>query len=271
METKQRLEAIRRNLTTSLTDINVALTDKGVTEAENVYGVAPKIEEVYEVGYNKGIEEAPQSDSYYDEFWDAFQNYGNETDYNHAFCGAKWTDELFDPKYDIKPTVANFFAYSAKITDFVNFGTRGRKIDFSNCYYYSQAWQNSKALYLPALNFTDSTQSFHLTYMCGFCYDLKSIEKITIGENTYLINSIFNSCSSLESVIFEGVIATNGLSVQWSELLSHESLMSIINCLADKSADTSGTVWTVTLGDTNKAKLTTEELAIAEDKGWTVN
>ena len=52
--------------------------------------------------------------------------------------------------------------------------------------------------------------------------------------------------------------------------LDHESLLSVVNCLKDYSADTSGTVWKVTLGATNLAKLTADEKAIATGKGWTL-
>ena len=97
------------------------------------------------------------------------------------------------------------------------------------------------------------------------CDKLHTIGKLTLAESTRISNA-FNRCLSLVNIEFAGTIGQNGLNFQWSPL-SHDSLMSIINALADKSADTS-TTWTVTLGDTNKAKLSTEEQNIAELKGW---
>ena len=47
--------------------------------------------------------------------------------------------------------------------------------------------------------------------------------------------------------------------------LTHDSLMSIINNLA-----TVTTTQTLTLGSTNLAKLSSEEKAIATNKGWTL-
>jgi hypothetical protein len=73
--------------------------------------------------------------------------------------------------------------------------------------------------------------------------------------------------TSLEEIRFEGVIAKNGLNLQWSPL-SHDSLVSIIDCLQDKSADTSGTVWKVTVGSANLAILTTEDFENIQAKGW---
>jgi hypothetical protein len=68
----------------------------------------------------------------------------------------------------------------------------------------------------------------------------------------------------------DGAIGQNGFDVHWSTKLTHDSLMSIINHLSDKSSDTSGTTWTITLGTENIAKLTDDEIAIAEAKGWEV-
>jgi len=55
-----------------------------------------------------------------------------------------------------------------------------------------------------------------------------------------------------------------------STILTHDSLMNVINALADYSQDTSGTAHTLTLGATNLAKLTNAEKAIATQKGWTL-
>ena len=52
--------------------------------------------------------------------------------------------------------------------------------------------------------------------------------------------------------------------------LQFESVRKIFNALEDKTTDTSGTVWKVTLGTANKAKLSADELKIATDKGWSV-
>ena len=50
-----------------------------------------------------------------------------------------------------------------------------------------------------------------------------------------------------------------------STLLTAEQLVSIIN-----NSNTVSTTQTLTLGATNLAKLTTEQIQIATDKGWTV-
>ena len=51
-----------------------------------------------------------------------------------------------------------------------------------------------------------------------------------------------------------------------SPLITHESLLNVIN----KAADVTASPATLTLGSTNLAKLTDEEKAIATNKGWTL-
>lgn len=66
----------------------------------------------------------------------------------------------------------------------------------------------------------------------------------------------------------DSVIAFNNLDIQRSTKLDYESLLSIINALKDYSEDTSGTTWTVKLGEANIAKLTAEDLETIRAKGW---
>ena len=97
------------------------------------------------------------------------------------------------------------------------------------------------------------------------CTSLVSIDKLIISEKATGTNlaRMFDSCSALENVIFEGVIAAD-ISLSGSPLLSHDSIMSLLNCMK------TGGAGTVTLGETNLAKLTDAEKAIATEKGWTL-
>ena len=52
--------------------------------------------------------------------------------------------------------------------------------------------------------------------------------------------------------------------------LTHDSLMNIINDLYD-IASAGVQTQTLSLGNTNRSKLTAEEIAIATNKGWTVS
>ena len=104
--------------------------------------------------------------------------------------------------------------------------------------------------------------------------DCIALETLILGEEQYPmqgieINTLAN-CTALKNIKYIGII-NKSANLQWCTLLTHESLMYLINALEDKSADTSGTTWTLTIGSENLAKLDeTTELAIAWQKGWVV-
>ena len=116
---------------------------------------------------------------------------------------------------------------------------------------------------IPAIDTSNGTK---FEYMFGYCYELTTVPQLNLTEATSF-GGIFTNCVALVDLNIVGTINVTGLNVQNSPL-SHDSLMSIINALADKTG-VSGT-WKVTLGSTNLAKLTADEIAIAEGKGWTL-
>ena len=79
------------------------------------------------------------------------------------------------------------------------------------------------------------------------------------------IGTAFNNCTKLVDFKAPKNISAN-MNVSSSTALSHDSLMSIINNLATVTSTK-----TLTLGTTNKAKLTADELAIATNKGWKIS
>ena len=68
--------------------------------AEKLQIVAENEQKVYEAGKK----------TQYDEFWDAFQDYGNKTNYANAF-GGYWNEKTLRPKYDIVPTNMYMFTH----------------------------------------------------------------------------------------------------------------------------------------------------------------
>ena len=101
------------------------------------------------------------------------------------------------------------------------------------------------------------------------------------ASKTRSIYSTFSNCSSLITLgglknlgmgYGTGWIANSDsltLNLSDSPLLTHDSLMNVINNLYDIKSKGVKTQ-TLQLGDTNKAKLTAEEIAIATNKGWNV-
>lgn len=174
----------------------------------------------------------------WNKFWDTFQDYGKRTNYMYAFYRQYWTDEIYKPKYTIdfnsSTGATSTFSYS-NITDTI-------------------------------VDINVSNAKLENTFNGA---NVVTIRKLIVDNNT-TFNSSFTNCSNLEKLIIDGTIGQNGFNVQWSKKITHESLMSIINALEDKSADTSGTEWKVIIGTSNMAKLTTEEINIAYDKGWVI-
>lgn len=155
---------------------------------------------------------------------------------------------------------------------------------------------------LPLLD-TSSVTSMNYTF--NRCYDLKKIPKLNT-QNVTNFSSMFYNCASLYEVpalnaskvtdVSQMFISCNKLKdfgglinlgeayitshpANWSGYkltlkdspeLTHNSLMNVINNLYDiktKGCEAQGLV----LGSTNMAKLTSEEIAIATNKGWSVS
>lgn len=248
-----------------------------VYEAGERKGYDAGYSEGYDAGYSKGYEHGGQEaygagvdagkQAEYDRFWDEYQQNGNRTDYSGAFYGLGWNNDTFKPKYNIVDTRPLSTFRENLITGDVKalLDGMGVTMDFSGATSFSYTFYRCAAEVLPTVDISSATSE---AYLFGYCQNLKTAA-IVVGKITGFSNT-FNKCTSLENLTVSGTIAKNGFSVQWSPNLTHDSLMSIINCLQDKSADTSGTEWVVTIGATNRAKLTSDELKVAQNKGWTV-
>lgn len=226
--------------------------------AEKLTTIAENEQKVYDAGQK----------SEYDRFWDSYQANGKRTAYAHGFGGVGWTDEVFYPKYDIKPKEAYMLFRDSKITDiYGRLEELGLTLDFSNCTNMQYALQQN---YITRIGIVDVRNATGMTYAFFGCSKVVTFEKLIIKEDgtTPFENTTFQGMTSLENLTIEGVIGTNKFNVSTCTKLSHDSLMNIINCLKDYKG--SGTTYTVTLGTTNLAKLTDEEKAIATQKGWTL-
>ena len=194
-------------------------------------------------------------------FWDDYQQNGKRGNYNLAFAGEGWTSKNFEPKYEISPTSAYMMFRESTIEYNHSFLT----MDFSKCTDMAYTFSMSKITGLNIISFESCTP---LNNTFRSAANLTSVELILKEDGSNTFSNTFYGCSKLTSLyITGGKIGKNGFSVADSPNLSKGSLESILNALADKSADTS-TTWKVTLGATNLAKLTDEQKAIATEKGW---
>lgn len=198
-------------------------------------GLNDGYEDGFDDGYNdglvegreEGLEDGKQSE--YDRFWDAYQNYGNRTQYNSAFAQLGWTDETFKPKYNIVLEGSNNTGAFAnnKITDFVKIlNDRGVSLITNNCTGFTQLFQGCTTATVPVIDLRKCTTS---SYIFQGCTKLQRIEKLLVIETTPIHNTAFSSTTALTDVTFEGTI---GCSVNFNySPLSVESMKNIIGCL----------------------------------------
>lgn len=95
------------------------------------------------------------------------------------------------------------------------------------------------------------------------CVRISTIPFLDFSSVTNISNA-FANCRSLSNL--GGLKNLSANLFLGNSPLSHDSLMNVINNLADVTDDPK----TLTLGATNLAKLTDEEKAIATGKGWTL-
>lgn len=169
--------------------------------------------------------------------------------------------------------------------------------DMNNMFYNCSSLQT-----IPLLNTTKVTNMSNMFYECSIlseipeldtpnvtnmdymfygCKVLKKIPKLKANSVKELMNC-FVSCNELENFgglenIGEAYLTTKAelysyytIALNYSTKLTHESLMNVINNLYDiKTAGVK--TQRLILTSTTLAKLTAEEIAVATNKGWTVN
>lgn len=126
---------------------------------------------------------------------------------------------------------------------------------------------------------TSSSTFFENTFYN--CINLKTIPQLNFSKAENL-NAMFNQCTNLINLggflnLGQAYLTTQStnyfkyrLILNSSTLLTHDSLMNVINGLYDIATKGCNTQQLI-LGSTNLAKLSAEEIAIATNKGWSVS
>ncbi len=127
----------------------------------------------------------------------------------------------------------------------------------------------------------DTSNSTNLGVFASYCSNLTDIEELD-GSKSVAFNNFCYGSTNLTNLggiknIGMAYLTTQsanyslyGLSLASNTKLTHDSLMNVINNLYD-IASIGVQPQKLTLGSTNLAKLTEEEIAIATNKGWTVS
>ena len=194
------------------------------------------LDTIIEALKDKGV---PNTDAIYEKgvndekkrFWDIFQNYGRRNGYRNAFYDWLWKDSIYEPIYTITCS-----GNSSEMFRY-NSSITDTKVDIDFSYVNS-------------------------SYVFANTGSLKTIRKLKLYENvTY--TGWFASASALENIVIEGII---GNDIDFSACpLTHDSLISILNALKTDISKQ------LIIGSNNIAKLSSSEIAIATNKGWTVS
>jgi surface protein len=153
------------------------------------------------------------------------------------------------------------------------------QLDTSNVTSMSYMFQGcSNLTTIPEL---DTSKVVGMTYMFTSCSNLTTIPELDTS-NVANVSVAFSYCSKLTtlggfkdlgkaySTSTSANYSSYTLNLSYSNNLTEESLMNVINNLYDIATAGCKTQKLV-LGSTNLAKLTSEQIAIATDKGWTVS
>jgi hypothetical protein len=232
--------------------------------ADKLQTIAENEQLVYEAGYKAG-QQAGGGQSWYDDFWDAYQENGSRANYNFAFGGLGWNEHAFKPKYDIVPTTAGLmlreFPLAVNISDFLE--QQGVSLDFSKTTSFVEMMLYSKII---GIGTVDTRSASAISYAFSGATKLQTIRLLILKDNgTQTFTNTFNNCSELQNLTIQGTIG-NDLNIQHSPLLTIDSLTSIINALKDFSG--TNITRTLTLHATAKALLTETDINTIAQKGW---
>ena len=134
-------------------------------------------------------------------------------------------------------------------------------------YYNDDFGQEHQRTHLKNINIAEGC-SYKANYL--FCNNL-DIKEYTFNPTHVLTGVVymFGYCYSLNKINFYDNFKVNNLDFTYCRALTHDSLVDMLNKLADVTSETN--TYTLKLGSFNLGKLTAEEVAIGTNKGWTIS
>lgn len=194
-------------------------------------------------------------------------NVSNSSQFESTFVNCTSLTVAPDWDYSRAKLMDNMFSGCVSLKSVPN------KMNTSKVTNFSGMFNNCKNL--DTIAGIDTSSGINFSCMFRNCTTLSTIPAINISGTTssYHVASMFSNCSKLTDIRFEGNIYTNGLSFSSSPLLTHDSIVSIINALYDYSNDpegiSDGSSHSVTIGS-SLSNATAQEIATAINKGWTL-
>jgi hypothetical protein len=208
--------------------------------AEQLQTIADNVPKVYQAGYDDGAAAGGGGggDSYYDTFWDAYQDNGNRNMYIDGFIREGWNEVTYNPKY---PIVG---------------GTYG----------FQSMYSNSRIVDTKVETILRGTGSLKATFNgCGY---LKRIHSLVLEVPVTDADNGFNNCNALEEIniscVGNGCIDAD-LNLSACSKLSSGSVDNIINALKDLRGQTAKTI---TFHKDMGSKVTPDQKQAIFAKNW---
>ena len=212
--------------------------DEGYAEGR-VEGIDIGYSDGYSAGHINGKDEGYREGSQHERsaFWNTYQDGGLRRDYEGAFAGNGWTADTLKPMWNITPSSMNqmFFANKNQLDLVSVLEAAGVVLDTSQAWNMSNVFAYSHFVRVGIIDFTSAPASAVSTF--NSATKLVTIDKIILGNKAYTFTAWFNNCTSLVNLTIEGVISSSGFDVQYSSLLSKDSLISIVNALSSTTSD----------------------------------
>ena len=241
--------------------IENGLYSDSLTPAE----MADAVEKIAMQKYSDGLADGEYAGKSFaqDEFWDSYQDNGKREFCQGMFSGKGWTAETLKPQHNMSPSNAMQMFWASEVADVSEIL---KKIDFSNCGNMNSTFGYTNIEHIGCVRSARTVYGFDFISTFSNSKKLHTIDCFGVTEILTFTNTFLN-CEALANIIIEGTIGNN-ISFAQSPLLTHDSLMSIIDALKDLTG--TGITRTLTLHPTAKARLSEEDIAIGTQKGWTI-
>lgn len=193
-----------------------------------------------------------------DAFWDAFQNFGNRTDYDRAFKGEGWNEVTYKPKYIPKPVNASFMYQNSKVSGRVD-------VDTSKCTAMDGLFGSAKNITSIGTIDTRKNANTEQAGIFGYMDKLENIDLLILkddGSQKFSTSCFYGDGKLKEIRIkndeeYQSRIGNN-LNLVQCYALSYESIKSIVGALLNVTEENKRTL---TLSQYAWRKLTEEQKA----------